>query len=213
MPNPPQQPEAESFRSRLQTVFDIECETDRPTVVILASVAEQVGHLCSQADARIATLEEDNASLKEELDWQNARNSGTPTRGGYEFYINEEWTCLADVAIDQDPGFHASLMKVRHDPDDERVRVRRVIEDDALLSQIATLEREKAEAVNELAKRLEHAVKSSPKTVETGDGWYQVGEDVFDDVRRLFDFGLWEPCENVPMLYRPVNCKGGESNG
>lgn len=75
----------------------------------------------------------------EELDWQNMPNRREPVRGGYEFYINEEWVCLRHGALGEDPGFHAELMKVRYDPDDERVRVRRVIDDDAILQELAEL--------------------------------------------------------------------------
>lgn len=74
--------------------------------------------------------------LRERLDWQNQPNRMEPLRGGYEFYINEEWTCLRDAALDEDVGFHASLMKCRYDPDDERVRVRRIIDDDAILQEL-----------------------------------------------------------------------------
>ena len=80
------------------------------------------------------------ARLNQELNWQNNRNSGQPTRGGFEFYINEEWTGLASAALDSDPGWHAALYKKRMDPDDERVRVRRVVEDDQILKDISSLE-------------------------------------------------------------------------
>lgn len=84
-------------------------------------------------------LREECDKLREELNWQNKRNSGYPTRGGFEFYVNEEWTGIAHAAIDTDTNFTASLMKKRFDPDDERVRIRRVIEDDALIAELATL--------------------------------------------------------------------------
>ena len=77
--------------------------------------------------------------LKEKLDWQNMSNRREPLRGGYEFYINEEWTGLRDAALGEDVGFQATLMKVRFDPDDERVRVRRVRDDDAILEELAAL--------------------------------------------------------------------------
>lgn len=84
--------------------------------------------------SRCAALEAEIARLREDLDWQNMPNRREPVRGGYEFYINEEWTCIRDAALGEDAGFQARLMKTRFDPDDERVRVRRVIDDDALLA-------------------------------------------------------------------------------
>jgi hypothetical protein len=81
------------------------------------------------------------ASAKEELNWQNHRNAGHPTRGGFEFYINEEWTGLANAALDADHGFYAALRKNRIDPDDERVRVRRVAEDDTILRELVAAEK------------------------------------------------------------------------
>lgn len=90
-------------------------------------------------------LERELAKLQEALDWQNVPNRREPLRGGYEFYINEEWTCIRDAAMDEDPGFQASLMKVRFDPDDERVRIRRILDDDAIFDE---LEAEKAENAN-----------------------------------------------------------------
>ena len=89
-----------------------------------------------------AQIQRANETMREalkEADWQNMPNRREPVRGGYEFYINEEWTCLRDVALGDDPGFQASLMKVRYDPDDERVRIRRVLDDDALLSDLAEM--------------------------------------------------------------------------
>jgi NTP pyrophosphatase (non-canonical NTP hydrolase) len=84
-------------------------------------------------------LEREIVRLKDELNWQNMPNRREPLRGGYEFYINEEWTCLRDAALGEDLGFHAALMKTRYDPDDERVRVRRVLDDDAILKELAEL--------------------------------------------------------------------------
>lgn len=88
---------------------------------------------CSRCEA----LERQIAELREQLNWQNWPNRREPVRGGYEFYINEEWTCIRDAALGEDPGFRASLMKVRYDPDDERVRIRRVLDDDAILQDLA----------------------------------------------------------------------------
>lgn len=90
--------------------------------------------LSASACSRCAALEAEIARLREDLDWQNMPNRREPVRGGYEFYINEEWTCIRDAALGEDAGFQARLMKTRFDPDDERVRVRRVIDDDALLA-------------------------------------------------------------------------------
>lgn len=97
------------------------------------------------------------AKLKEELDWQNQRNSGTPTRGGYEFYINEEWQS----------GGTPSLMRKRYDPDDERVRVRRVIEDDYLLAEINKLRADNAELLERLRERTESHLAASARDVAT----------------------------------------------
>jgi hypothetical protein len=90
---------------------------------------------CSRCVALMREIEE----LREKLDWQNMPNRREPFRGGYEFYINEEWTCIRDAALGEDVGFQASLMKTRFDPDDERVRVRRVLDDDAMLEELASL--------------------------------------------------------------------------
>jgi len=79
------------------------------------------------------------AELRENLDWQNMPNRREPVRGGYDFYINEEWTGIRDAALGENVGFQATLMKTRFDPDDERVRVRRVLDDDAILAELATL--------------------------------------------------------------------------
>lgn len=89
--------------------------------------------------SRCLALEREIARLRENLDWQNMPNRREPVRGGYEFYINEEWTCIRDAALNENVGFQATLMKVRYDPDDERVRVRRVLDDDAILEELATL--------------------------------------------------------------------------
>ena len=90
--------------------------------------------LSASACSRCAALEAEIARLREALDWQNMPNRREPVRGGYEFYINEEWTGIRDAALGENAGFQATLMKTRFDPDDERVRVRRVIDDDALLA-------------------------------------------------------------------------------
>ena len=86
--------------------------------------------------SRCATLEREIGQLKEALDWQNMPNLRVPNRCGYEFYINEEWTCIRDAALGDSCGGVASLMKVRYDPDDERVRIRRVLDDDAILQEL-----------------------------------------------------------------------------
>ena len=79
-----------------------------------AHTYESAAAFCS----RCAELERKIAKLKEELDWQNMPNRREPFRGGWEFYINEEWTCIRDAALGEDAGFRASLMKVRYDPMD-----------------------------------------------------------------------------------------------
>jgi hypothetical protein len=89
--------------------------------------------------SRCFELEREIARLREELDWQNVPNRREPVRGGYEFYINEEWTGIRDAALGENCGFQATLMKVRFDPDDERVRIRRVLDDDAILKEIAEI--------------------------------------------------------------------------
>ena len=99
---------------------------------------------CSRCEA----LEREIRELREKLDWQNMPNRREPVRGGYEFYINEEWTCLRDAALGEDVGFHAMLMKVRYDPDDERVRVRRILDDDAILQELAEARKALADSEN-----------------------------------------------------------------
>lgn len=94
-------------------------------------------------DAELAKALDQNELLREELDWQNARNNNPAACGAYEFYINEEWEHLARMALDSDDATStASLMKRRYDPDDERVRVRRVNADDAIISELAKLREE-----------------------------------------------------------------------
>jgi hypothetical protein len=88
----------------------------------------------------LSAVKQERDELKRELDWQNNRNSGHPTKGGFEFYINEEWTGLANAALDAYYGWHAALRKNRIDPDDERVRIRRVVEDDAILAELSRLQ-------------------------------------------------------------------------
>lgn len=103
-------------------------------------MSKPTGGDCSSAScSRCALLEREIAQLREKLDWQNMPNRREPVRGGYEFYVNEEWTGLRDAELGEDVGFQAALMKVRYDPDDERVRVRRVLDDDAILQELATL--------------------------------------------------------------------------
>jgi len=86
--------------------------------------------------SRCAMLEREIEQLKEALDWQNMPNRREPVRGGYEFYVNEEWTGIRAAALGDSCGGVASLMKVRYDPDDERVRIRRVLDDDAILQEL-----------------------------------------------------------------------------
>lgn len=105
----------------------------------------------------IKELEKEVASLREELNWQNHRNSGHPTKGGFEFYINEEWTGLASAALDSDPGWHCALRKRRIDPDDERVRIRRVSEDDAIIAELSTLRSENEELRKAITKVINSA--------------------------------------------------------
>jgi hypothetical protein len=104
----------------------------------------------SASCSRCASLERQIAELKEFADWQNIPNRREPVRGGYEFYINEEWRGIRDAALGEDVGFQATLMKTRFDPDDERVRVRRVLDDDAILEELATL---KSSANSELNRQ------------------------------------------------------------
>lgn len=94
-------------------------------------------------------LERELNEALEKLDWQNMPNRREPTRGGYEFYINEEWTCIRDAALNDNVGCIASLMKVRFDPDDERVRIRRVLDDDAILQDLNEAQALNAEAITE----------------------------------------------------------------
>lgn len=90
--------------------------------------------------AERAELRAEIERLKELNDWQNMPNRNPSYRGGYEFYINEEWACLRAAAIDETVDMSASLMKARFDPDDERVRVRLVKDDDALLDDLKQAE-------------------------------------------------------------------------
>lgn len=78
----------------------------------------------TQLDTALADRDREIKKLRDELNWQNKRNSGHPTRGGFEFYINEEWQGLANAAIDSDCSWHATLMKKRFDPNAEEAAVR-----------------------------------------------------------------------------------------
>lgn len=99
-----------------------------------------------------------NAAL-EKLNFQNIPNRREPTRGGYEFYINEEWSCIRDTALNEDVGCVATLMKTRYDPDDERVRVRRILDDDAILNELDMVKMEK----NILKYALDNAIELASK--------------------------------------------------
>lgn len=103
--------------------------------------------------AEIATLKAEVKNLKEQVDWQNMPNRNPAARGGYEFYINEEWSCVKTVALGDGTGTIATLMKSRFDPDDDRVRVRLVKDDDALLDDLRKSELLLAESQAE-AERL-----------------------------------------------------------
>ncbi len=113
-----------------------------PTPLCDSCAHLEVERLTTELTAREREVKE----LRRELNWQNNRNSGHPTKGGFEFYINEEWTGLAAAALDKDAGWHAAIRKHRIDPDDERVRIRRVAEDDAILKQIESLTKQLEEA-------------------------------------------------------------------
>lgn len=90
--------------------------------------------LYRNAEARAAAAEAERDKYKELANWQNWPNRRGPTRGGYEFYINEEWTGIREANLDDSVDCAATLMKTRYDPDDERVRIRRVNDDDALIA-------------------------------------------------------------------------------
>jgi hypothetical protein len=122
------------------------CNCDTKTNEVIHHKPGCKYRLISERDdlrAKLAEVEKDRKALLEKLDWQNKRNSGQPTRGGFEFYINEEWTGLASAALDEEAGWRAGLRKMRIDPDDERVRVRRVIEDDEMLFQLSKVTAER----------------------------------------------------------------------
>lgn len=110
----------------------------------------------SASCSRCAALERRIAELTEALDWQNVPNRREPVRGGYEFYINEEWTGIRDAALGENVGFQATLMKTRYDPDDERVRVRRVLDDDAILEELAAMKTSANDQALPLAGRNQH---------------------------------------------------------
>jgi hypothetical protein len=113
--------------------------------------------VCSR---HVRSLSASIAKLKEELDWQNMPNRREPFRGGWEFYINEEWTGIRDAAMGEDVGCVATLMKVRFDPDDERVRVRRVLDDDAILQDLAEARKALDSSANESTLPTEGAAKN-----------------------------------------------------
>jgi hypothetical protein len=142
-PNQESSATEDDIRVRLVTDFDKQIRDLRTQLSTERAAREQT--------------EKDVAKLKEELNWQNHRNSGRPTKGGYEFYINEEWTGVAAAALDTDPGWHAALRKRRIDPDDERVRIRRVVEDDAILHSLAESESRE----HQLWEALERVLKSA----------------------------------------------------
>ena len=96
-------------------------------------------------EEEIARLRAENERLRvglKEQDWQNQPNQNPASYGAYEFYINEEWNWFARAAIDDKVDMVAHLQKHRTDPDDDRVRIRRVMDDDGLLERITKLEAE-----------------------------------------------------------------------
>lgn len=105
---------------------------------------------------KIKRLEAEISRLKEKLDFQNMPNKRGPTRGGYEFYINEEWTCVRNAALDdQSVDCVATLMKVRIDPDDERVRIRKILDDDAILCELGDTKQDYEEAKSVIRKMID----------------------------------------------------------
>lgn len=148
--------------------------------VIKREVIERVGDCDTWSDAlsRVLTLRAENERLKgelervrEELNWQNHRNASTPNRGGFEFYINEEWTWLAGAAMDaEDATSTATLSKRRYDPDDERVRVRRVIEDDAILNDIASLRSQ----LGAVKRERDEWLKQYEAALDTANTWIEI---------------------------------------
>jgi len=115
-------------------------------------IREGVAMLTRPIQEQLVACQRERDEFRQELNWQNKRNSGFPTRGGFEFYINEEWTGIAATALDEEIGWSAGLRKRRIDPDDERVRIRRVIEDDAILTELANAIAERDALRTELAK-------------------------------------------------------------
>lgn len=91
------------------------------------------------ADALIAALEAACSQLKfdnKTLEWQSMPNRNPAGRGAFEFYINELWEVIGRIAIDSDTGCTAILAKRRRDPDDDRVRIRLIKDDDGLLNDL-----------------------------------------------------------------------------
>lgn len=112
----------------------IDCESASIFADNNKSLSSKVGNLARaylDAKDRIGIL-------NEKLNWQNHRNSGWPTRGGYEFYAAEGWNAAPEMS---------HIMRERYDPDDDRVRVRRVAEDDQLLADLAAEKKRVAELV------------------------------------------------------------------
>ena len=104
--------------------------------------------------------------IKSSISWQNIPNAKGSVSGGYEFYINEEWTKIRNAPLDDDIGFLAALRKIRIDADDERVRIRRVLEDDAILDNL----QEVASALVEIA--------NTPLTPSSSQSMRQRARDV-----------------------------------
>ncbi len=131
--------------------------------------------LCGNHAATIAAecvrLSEECKKLKEALDWQNGPNRNPAGRGGYEFYINEGWTGVRYAAMNEDPDFHATLMKCRYDPDDDRVRIRLVKDDDALLADVAEMLRlaEENERLSNTLKYISARLESLPAHIMRAD--------------------------------------------
>jgi len=96
----------------------------------------------------------------QERDLENLPNRNPASRGGYEFYINEEWQALARAALDEACDGVASLSKRRFDPDDNRVRVRRIKDDDALLHDAAA--RDQLESDNARLREALEKIASMP---------------------------------------------------
>lgn len=135
-------------------------ENDRSAAQRAIRLHEENKALAAERDrlaAENAELRKEIKGLRELIDVECIPNRNPASRGAFEFYVCENWMFIRDCALDdENVGMNACITKRRDDPDDERVRIRRIRDDDVLLGDLAaanaTLDRLR-EAFNDHRKK------------------------------------------------------------